>query len=102
MKTPEDSSPALAEPRSLDEAQVARLEKSFRSWMETSRRRADYTSRRRLWLIFLLLRSTGARLGEVLGLDPTRDLLLDGERPTAHFGGNAQSLFIKGRCNLNR
>lgn len=90
MKTPEANSPALAEPRSLDEAQVARLEKSFRSWMETSRRRADYTSRRRLWLIFLLLRSTGARLGEVLGLDPTRDLLLEGERPTARFGGNSE------------
>jgi molybdate transport system regulatory protein len=90
MKTPEDGSPALAEPRSLDEAQLARLEKAFRSSMETSRRRADYTSRRRLWLIFLLLRSTGARLGEVLGLDPTRDLLLEGERPTARFGGNGE------------
>lgn len=90
MTMPEDDSQALpqAEIRSLDEAQVAALELSFRSWMDASRRRADYASRRRLWLIFLLLRSTGARLGEVLGLDPTRDLDLDSERPTAHFGRN--------------
>ncbi len=86
MTISEETALPLAEPRSLDEAQVARLEQSFRTWMEASRRRADSTSRRRLWLIFLLLRSTGARLGEVLGLDPTRDLCLDGERPTARFG----------------
>lgn len=84
------SDPSRAEARSLDEAQVARLEKSFRSWMESSRRRADAVSRRRLWLIFLLLRSTGARLGEVLGLDPTRDLLLDGERPAVRFGPDGE------------
>ncbi|WP_179217002.1 TOBE domain-containing protein [Humidesulfovibrio mexicanus] len=83
-------SASRAETRSLDEAQVARLEQSFRSWMESSRRRADAVSRRRLWLIFLLLRSTGARLGEVLGLDPTRDLQLDGERPVARFGPNGE------------
>jgi len=88
MTMREDTLSALAEPRSLDEAQVARLEKSFRAWTDASRRRGDYTSRRRLWLIFLLLRSTGARLGEVLGLDPTRDLQLEGERPTVRFGGN--------------
>ncbi len=73
--------------KTLDAAQIARLEQSFRSWMDASRRRADYNSRRRLWLIFLLLRSTGARLGEVLGLDAGRDLLLDQERPVARFGG---------------
>jgi len=74
------------ESRSLDAAQIAALEQSFRSWMDGSRRRADYASRRRLWLIFLLLRSTGARLGEVLGLNPLRDLDLDQERPQARFG----------------
>jgi molybdate transport system regulatory protein len=73
--------------RCLDAAQIAQLEQSFRSWMDASRRRADYASRRRLWLIFLLLRSTGARLGEVLGLNPLRDLALDQERPVARFGG---------------
>lgn len=79
--------PAAPEAKTLDAAQIARLEQAFRSWMDASRRRADYNSRRRLWLIFLLLRSTGARLGEVLGLDAGRDLLLDQERPMARFGG---------------
>ncbi|MBI5519991.1 MAG: TOBE domain-containing protein [Desulfovibrio sp.] len=86
MTQPHDAAPAKNDIRTLDEAQVARLEQSFRSWMDASRRRADYASRRRLWLIFLLLRSTGARLGEVLGMDPTRDLDLEGERPVALFG----------------
>jgi molybdate transport system regulatory protein len=76
-----------ADSRCLDAAQIARLEQAFRSWMDASRRRADYASRRRLWLIFLLLRSTGARLGEVLGLNPLRDLDLDEQRPLARFGG---------------
>ncbi|GAB6126385.1 TOBE domain-containing protein [Humidesulfovibrio idahonensis] len=78
---------AGADARCLDAAQIVQLEQSFRSWMDASRRRADYASRRRLWLIFLLLRSTGARLGEVLSLDPTRDLSLEQERPVARFGG---------------
>lgn len=86
MTQPHEAASAKNDSRSLDEAQVARLEQSFRSWMDASRRRADYASRRRLWLIFLLLRSTGARLGEVLGMDPTRDLDLEGERPLAVFG----------------
>ncbi|MDR3640964.1 MAG: TOBE domain-containing protein [Humidesulfovibrio sp.] len=76
-----------ADARCLDAAQIVQLEQSFRAWMDASRRKSDYTSRRRLWLIFLLLRSTGARLGEVLALDPTRDLALDQERPLARFGG---------------
>jgi molybdate transport system regulatory protein len=75
--------------RCLNAAQIVQLEQAFRSWMDASRRKTDMASRRRLWLIFLLLRSTGARLGEVLGLDPTRDLVLDQERPVARFGGAA-------------
>lgn len=96
-KTPRPAPPAApaiapvgaATDRCLDAAQIARLEQSFRSWLAASRRRADQVSRRRLWLIFLLLRSTGARLGEVLGLDPTRDLDLTQDRPMARFGRGA-------------
>lgn len=88
MTTPDTGNAGrnAADSRCLDAAQIAQLEQSFRSWMDASRRRADYASRRRLWLIFLLLRSTGARLGEVLGLNPS-DLLLGQERPVARFGG---------------
>lgn len=74
-----------ADSRSLDPAQLAALEAAFRAWTGTARRRADQLSRRRLWLIFLLLRSTGARLGEVLALDAGRDLDLGLTRSVAVF-----------------
>jgi len=74
-----------ADSRSLDPAQLAALESAFRTWTAAARRRADQLSRRRLWLIFLLLRSTGARLGEVLALDAGRDLDLTLSRPVAVF-----------------
>ncbi len=83
---PQEADPRGADPRGLDLTQLTALEKGFRSWVEASRRQADRNSRRRLWLIFLLLRSTGARLGEVLGLDAARHLLLDQERPVVRFG----------------
>lgn len=77
---------AAAEARGLDQVQLTALERSFRLWAESSRRQADRFSRQRLRLIFLLLRSTGARLGEVLGLNPARDLALDQDRPAVRFG----------------
>jgi molybdate transport system regulatory protein len=78
-----------ADSRSLDPAQLIALESAFRRWTEAARRRADQLSRRRLWLIFLLLRSTGARLGEVLALDAGRDLDLTLSRSVAMFRSGA-------------
>jgi molybdate transport system regulatory protein len=91
---PKEPAPAGArtESRCLDTAQIAQLEQSFRAWVDASRRRADQVSRRRLWLIFLILRATGARLGEVLGLDPTRHLDLGEARPCARFGAREAPL----------
>jgi molybdate transport system regulatory protein len=57
------------EPRHLDPTQLARLEEDFRSWAEAAPRRDVRTSRKRILLIFLLIRYTGARLHEVLALD---------------------------------
>lgn len=71
--------------RGLDAVQLSALEQAFRTWVGLSRRQADRLSRQRLLLIFLLLRSTGARLGEVLGLDASRDLDLSLTRPVARF-----------------
>lgn len=82
----QDADARGADPRGLDLTQLTALEQSFRAWVDASRRQADRNSRRRLWLIFLLLRSTGARLGEVLGLDAARHILLDQERPVVRFG----------------
>lgn len=58
----------------LDTLDLEKLTASFAAWAAKSGRADTRRSRLRLWLIFLLLRYTGARLGEVLALDERRDL----------------------------
>ena len=60
--------------RYLDTIQLQKLEQSFRSWAEAPDRPDIGLSRRRILLIFLLIRHTGARLSEVLHLDPSGDI----------------------------
>jgi len=60
--------------RSLDTVGLAGLEKSFREWAAEASRPDIALSRHRMLCVFLLLRATGARLGEVLGLDERRDV----------------------------
>lgn len=62
----------------LDTAQLALLEQSFRSWVAAATRRDVVYSRRRILLIFLLIRHTGAKLSEVLALDPAVDIDAEG------------------------
>ncbi len=57
------------ETRRLDPTELAQLEQAFRSWSEASLRADVRVSRKRILLIFLLIRYTGARLNEVLNLD---------------------------------
>lgn len=57
-------------PRCLDTVQLQRLEQSFREWAEASAKPGLQWSRKRILMIFLLIRYTGARLNEVLNLDP--------------------------------
>ena len=57
----------------LDTLQLERLEESFRTWFEKSSRREVRLSRERIYLIFLLIRYTGAKLNEVLNLNPYKD-----------------------------
>jgi len=79
--------------RGLDAQQLSALEQAFRTWVAAARRQTDRLSRQRLLLIFLLLRATGARLGEVLALNPGRDLDLapiEGQRrPVVRFRAGA-------------
>jgi molybdate transport system regulatory protein len=70
--------------RYLDPTQLAKLEQSFRSWAQASSRPDVHSSRKRILLIFLLIRYTGARLSEVLGLDLQRDV--DGLNHVVRFG----------------
>ena len=55
----------------LDSVQLSQLEQSFRDWTEATSRSDVRESRRRILLIFLLIRYTGAKLNEVLGLNPS-------------------------------
>ena len=54
----------------LDAVQLDRLEQSFRQWAAASSRPDVALSRRRILFIFLLIRSTDAKLHEILDLDP--------------------------------
>lgn len=63
--------------RYLDGESLARMEHSFRAWSEGASRPDVRRSRERMRLLFLLLRYSGARLGEVVGLDDARDLDLE-------------------------
>jgi molybdate transport system regulatory protein len=68
----------------LDAIQLHRLEQSFRDWVEKTSRTDVRASRQRILLIFLVIRYTGAKLSEVLSIDPYRDF--DFERQLIHFG----------------
>lgn len=61
----------------LDSIQLHQLEQSFRQWAKATQRSDVRVSRSRILLIFLLIRYTGAKLNEVLGLDPFQDIDFD-------------------------
>ncbi|BCS89811.1 TOBE domain-containing protein [Pseudodesulfovibrio sediminis] len=53
----------------LEAVQLKEFERSFVQWKDAAKRMDSIRARTRMWLIFLLLRHTGARLGEILSLD---------------------------------
>lgn len=55
----------------LEPPQSTMLEHAFLRWKNNAKRADSVRARTRMWLIFLLLRHSGARLGEVLSLDDT-------------------------------
>lgn len=60
----------------LDSEQLDSLEESFRDWANKGGT-ARSLSRARILMIFLLIRYTGAKLNEVLGLRADKDVLLE-------------------------
>ena len=59
----------------LDSLQLNQLEHSFRKWFEEATSRKDIRiSGQRIYIIFLLIRYTGAKLNEVLKLKPFEDI----------------------------
>ncbi|MDA8135549.1 MAG: TOBE domain-containing protein [Desulfobacteraceae bacterium] len=68
----------------LDSNQLHELEQSFRNWAGEPLRSDVRMARQRILIIFLLIRYTGAKLSEVLNLDPFRDI--DVETYSVSFG----------------
>jgi molybdate transport system regulatory protein len=65
---------SVADAGCLDFIQLERLEHAFRAWADEPKRADLRLSRKRILLIFLLVRYTGAKLHEVLALDPAHAL----------------------------
>jgi molybdate transport system regulatory protein len=59
--------------RCLDAQRLYALEQSFREWVQSSGRADIRHARKRILLIFLIIRYTGARLNETLSLDLSKD-----------------------------
>ncbi len=75
---------AANETNCLDTLQLSQLEQSFREWVKKTKRSDISLSRKRILMIFLLIRYTGARLNEVLALNPFQDI--DRHRQVVCFG----------------
>ncbi|WP_415718983.1 TOBE domain-containing protein [Maridesulfovibrio sp.] len=72
----------------MSREELAVLELGFRCWKDRTPR-ADYArSRTRVFCLFLILRHTGARLGEILKLDERKDI--DLERAVIILGRDGQ------------
>lgn len=70
----------------LDTLELTRLEDAFTAWTERATRPDVAVSRNRVRLIYLVLRHTGARLGEVLALNDRDDI--DLENLSVMLGGS--------------
>ena len=70
----------------LDTLELTRLADAFTAWTERASRPDVAVSRNRVRLIYLMLRHTGARLGEVLALNDREDI--DLENLSVMLGGN--------------
>jgi len=85
----EKTDPPVPDEGLLDSSHLGILEKSFRDWAANPRHRKSQASRVRVLLMFLLIRYTGSKLMEVLGLNPSKDI--DTERRTIAFRGQGLS-----------
>jgi len=79
----------------LNTLQLNQLEQSYREWVKSSQRSDISLSRKRILLIFLLIRYTGARLNEVLALNPYEDI--DCNRHVICFGKSGDGKSLKKR-----
>ncbi|WP_051677154.1 TOBE domain-containing protein [Maridesulfovibrio frigidus] len=73
----------------LDTKMLDCLESTYRSWRDEAVRADHLRSRTRIFCLFLLLRHTGAKLGEIRKMDESKSLNL--ARAAVVLGGGAQS-----------
>lgn len=64
------------EPNFLTVEQMHRLDAAFGAWVAKARGKRSVVSRNRARLVFLLLRYTGAKLGEILAINDQTDFVL--------------------------
>lgn len=67
----------------LDSGELYTLEQSFRTYAKNAKRKEVILSRKKILLVFLLIRYTGAKLTEVLSLHPFEDI--DWEKSFINF-----------------
>lgn len=79
---------AVASVRFLSTEQLILLDQAFVAWVAKARGKRSSLSRNRCRLVFLLLRHTGAKLGEVLAVDDTQDFDLVARKVT--LGGRGE------------
>jgi molybdate transport system regulatory protein len=77
------------EPNALTADQMERLDAAFIAWVAKAKGKRSVVSRHRARLVFLLLRYTGAKLGEILALDDRADFVL-AYRKVLLGGGGAE------------
>ena len=71
----------------LTPAQLGQLTEAFGKWVQAARGEKTRVSRNRAKLVYLFLRYTGAKLGEILALDDTRDFALAYRKVVLGAGG---------------
>ena len=72
----------------LDPLQLADLSRAFERWYKDTSGAATKRARGRVWLTFLVLRYSGAKLGETLALDEQTDF--DPEQGLIHFRNRSE------------
>lgn len=60
--------------KAFTEEELKNLEDAFLDWLDSVKNQKRWKWRARHWIVFNLLRYTGARISEVLAVDDTRDI----------------------------
>ncbi|MBF0482268.1 MAG: TOBE domain-containing protein [Desulfovibrionaceae bacterium] len=75
-------------PLYLSPAQLSEFYRTFERWYKDTNGPATRKARGRVWLVYLVLRASGAKLGETLALDDRKDI--DLANGLIHFGDEGE------------